>query len=423
MKAVSSWAWLGLLGLLLGFVAGLDVVHAEPPWPNIPKGCANPPVCKWMINTDWGECVADSGDGCGKGIISREVRCSCNGIDTWEHNCDMRAKPEYGRACQATKGCPAGGKCAWKYAAWSTCGKDCTRTRTASCVCGTTTSSDDKCKALPKDPLSESCTGDKCPPPPTCAWSYSTWSSCSKSCTQTRTASCLCGTTPSSDYKCKGDKEPLSRDCTGDKCPPPKEKCEWVYDEWSTCPACGKDETRTRTAQCCKSDDLNPTFGKPRRTDCAGKCEGEPVLEEPCPGLKPCKPQCEWHMPDDWTDCPKCGPGNRTRTATCCKSDELRPQFGRGRPVPCDGQCEGEAPVETETCKKQKSCPCEWNYGDWTACPKCGPGGFRTRTASCCNSADLHPWFGKGKPVPCDGQCDGEPVVKDKCKDNANKCK
>ena len=111
----------------------------------------------------------------------------------------------------------------WSTGSWSSCSSSCTQTRTVTCKrdSDSVLVADSKCSGT-KPSTSQTCSGGSCVVP-TYSWSTGSWSSCSSDCTQARPVSCRrdSDSTLVANSKCSGMEPSSSQTCSGGSCSPP----------------------------------------------------------------------------------------------------------------------------------------------------------------------------------------------------------
>ena len=190
----------------------------------------------YKVNGDWGSWTSWSS-------------CSKDCKKTRSRKCNNPAPANGGKDCvgssQNTSSC-TGGSCPrdgnWgSWTSWSSCGKDCKRTRSRKCDNPTPANGGKDCEGLDQGTLS--CTGGSCPRDGN--WgSWTAWTSCGKDCKKTRSRKCDNPTPANGGKDCRGlDQGTYS--CTGGSCPR-----DGNWGSWTSWSSCGKDCKKTRSRKC-----------------------------------------------------------------------------------------------------------------------------------------------------------------------------
>jgi hypothetical protein len=320
---------------------------------------------------------------------TRTVSCEVAGIRVDASRCDGAA-PETQRTASDYRGCAF----SWNEGAWSpyssTCSARATRTRDVSCLRSDgTTAPESSC-----DPAARPAVGETSPVYEGCSFSWKTGEfldpgpSCTTAETQTRTVTCqrdLDGSvTP--DASCAPQPRPESTTIVEDLSSCGYEATDWSpYVASSTCSATA---TKTRTAQCRRSDGT-----KVADTECTGRgiALSETVTEE---NYSSCT--YDWNA-QPWSEpSTTCGQAQFSRAVTCRSLPD-------GRFV-ADAQCDiSRKPSASKTEEVVSGCSFSWKPGAWGAVtPACGSS-VQTREVVCersdgtraadgqCSSAGVRP--------------------------------
>lgn len=300
----------------------------------------------------WSQCSVT----CGRGEMTRVVRCQKGQDFVSDSQCDQSTRPSTKVSCKAEDCVVLKPK--WVYSNWSTCSQTCgtgQQTRQKHCETELGRPSDD-CDRSDSTQLSKSCSLQLCP-----EWALSDWSKCSLSCgggQKTRLARCQSGQQYVSDSQCDPMTKPsTSVACNTKSCPKP----QWVYKNWSVCSkTCGTGEqTRERSCETesgVTSNDCDQSVS----TQLSQSCNRQSCPEWKYDAWSPCSVSCDW--------------GKKTRKVTC-KTDI--------NTVP-DSQCNATTKPSSSTSCKTQTCPKpKWVYTSWSKCSKTCGSGVQTRERSC----------------------------------------
>ena len=282
---------------------------------------------------------------CGPGTRTRVVECRKNMYTTVPNSECASPKPTN------TTSCHAGWSYSWtSYGSWSSCSNSCSQSRTRSCRrCDGTTVSASNCSGSATD--TRSCTGGY-------SWtsfgSFSSWSSCNSSCSQsrTRTRSCKRGcdnATVSSGYCSGSATDTDTRSCTGGY--------SWTsfgsYSSWSSCnSSCQRSRSRTRS---CRKNCNNATVS-------SGYCSGSATQTQ----TQSCTGGYYW---TGWSSWGTCTSGTQTRTRSCKKRCN--------NATVSSGYCSGSA-TDSQSCGVINPPPLG-------CCDEMGPGWYPCPTGGCCH--------------------------------------
>jgi len=245
------------------------------------------------------------------------------------------------------------------WTASSTCGSDCTRSRTRTCTEPSPSNGGLPCRG--PNMTYSSCLGDDCPQVDG-KWScWSPYSTCGKDCLMSKKRFCNNPSPTGGGSGCKGYNE-YFRQCSD---------CEdaGVWGSWTSWSSCGQDCQRTRSRSCFSPDgeDAYP----------ATKCKGQGAYSYPC-----FEHECSDPMPDkrgtwgSWSSWTSCG--------TNCLKNRSRTCYG--------GFCLGfntySLPCFGDECTV--ALPLDGTWGSWSVWTKCGSDCLKSKTRSCNNPSPAY---------------------------------
>jgi len=355
------------------------------PAPTPPSGTPTPSPTPAPVRGGWvvGEWSFGDASACTAAATqTRKVSCQVAGTTVDASRCDGPS-PETQRTAPNYQGCAF----SWNEGAWSpyssTCSARATRTRDVSCLRSDGTAApESSC-----DPSARPAAGETSPVYEGCSFGWKTGEfldpgpACTTAETQTRTVTCqrdLDGSV-APDASCSPQPRPESTTVVEDLSSCGYEAADWSpYVSSSTCSATA---TKTRTAQCRRSDGT-----KVADAECAGRdiALSETVTEE---NYSSCT--YDWSA-QPWSEpSTTCGEAQFSRTVACRSEPD-------GRLVG-DAQCDVSGmPSTTKTEEVTSGCSFSWKPGTWsTVVPACGAS-VQTRQVVCKRS--------DGTQVS-DGQC------------------
>jgi len=368
---------------------------------------SDPSMC-WVAGS-WGPCS----NTCGNGEMARAVMCKDLNGNTIE-SCDDSLKLSDTRWCEGSSGC----EYSWLVQEWGECAPGCGESekhRFVDCYQNEVVRVENIfCSSTPKPSTVASCTSfAECGFLPV----YGEWSLCSTMCgagTQSRSAECFREDGTQADLASCGDLTTTKTCFETSEC-----EYNWQYSEFGLCSSSCGFGTKTRSAECLRSDgstvpnemclglaELNEscedysgcgfawnygswsqcsnscgTGTQTRSADCM-RSDGTVVEAEQCGAKEEVSTSCssvsgctyEWET-TAWSACSEtCGTGTQVRDAVCKRSDGV---------VVTDSFCTAPRPETSQSCSSIESCSYSWNYGSWGSCSTTCGDGTQTRTATC----------------------------------------
>ena len=186
---------------------------------------------------------------------------------------------------------------------------------------------------------------------PVCtSWTYSDWSNCSSSGSQTRN---VVSSSPSS---CTGGSPVINQSCTYTPPVPSCTAADWSCGSWG---ACSQNGSQTRTCD--------------KISNCQGGVSST-TTSQSCTYVAPV-PSCTSFNYSSWSECSPDGKQTRNTTSKY--------------PYNCEG---GESPKTAQSCTYTPSCTADtWTCGDWNSC---SPSGIQNRSCNKtfnCSSVETAP--------------------------------
>ncbi|XP_032223331.2 SCO-spondin isoform X3 [Nematostella vectensis] len=321
---------------------------------------------QWAPWSSWRACSKS----CSGGIQLRTRQCTNPSPQNGGRPCFDKDKEE--RRCNTTP-CPIhGGWSAWFP--WGDCSRTCSggiQKRMRVCTNPIPRYGGSSC--FGDDSQTRSCGTQSCPQPPVDGkWTtWSSWSSCTKTCAggiQQQTRTCTNPKPQNGGQGCAG-RSTLERRCNTMDCRVDGKWSSWS--SWQTCSRTCGGGMRKRTRSC-----TNPA-PKGGGRGCYGRSSEQQICNR-----QSCRVDGKWSSWSSWQTCSRtCGGGAQMRTRTCTNPAPI----GGGR------SCYGSS-TDKQSCNP---IPCrvdgKWSsWSSWKPCSRSCGGGYRRRTRTCSNPSPMH---------------------------------